>query len=173
MKKRVLVVDDEAPVRDCLKKVLERADYEVVLAADGHEALERFAPDQIDFSILDLDLPIRSGWDVFERLTSQNPCLPVIILTGLNNRYDTAAVAGVGALMQKPFAASVLLQTMSELLAESNESRLLRLCGYRCDTRHVPRGWGRDELPGGGGCQEPIAPFSHACVSYRHWGIND
>jgi len=54
----------------------------VVLAADGQEAIERTNAERIDLLLLDLNLPGNSGWDVFGTLTSLNPFLPIIIITG-------------------------------------------------------------------------------------------
>jgi CheY-like chemotaxis protein len=138
MRKRVLVVDDDASVRESLKKVLAEAGYEVALATDGQEAMDRFDPDQVDLLLLDLNLPIRGGWDVFERITTQYPLVPIIIITGLPNQYFTALAAGAGALMEKPIEVPTLLKTVEELLAEPKESRLRRLCGQLDDTRYVP-----------------------------------
>jgi DNA-binding response OmpR family regulator len=137
MKTRVLIVDDDASVRQSLRKVLTVAGYEVTTAADGQEAVAQFVPGQIDLVILDLNLPLCSGWDVFERLTTQHPTTPLIIVTGLPNQYPTAMAAGVGALMEKPIDAPELLRTMDELLAEPPEARLRRMCGYQQDTRYV------------------------------------
>jgi len=133
-----LVVDDDASVRESLKKVLAEAGYEVALATDGQEAMDRFDPEQVDLLLLDLNLPIRGGWDVFERITTQYPLVPIIIITGLPNQYFTALAAGAGALMEKPIEVPTLLKTVEELLAEPKESRLRRLCGQLDDTRYVP-----------------------------------
>lgn len=138
MKARVLVIDDDASVRDSMKKVLEEAGYEVVLAAGGLEALGRSDLERMDLVLLDLNLTNQSGWDVFEPLTRDHPFLPVIIITGLPNQYSTALTAGAGALMEKPIEVPALLKTMEELLAEPREDRLRRLCGYLDDTRYVP-----------------------------------
>jgi CheY-like chemotaxis protein len=138
MKKRVLVVDDDASIRDSLKKVLQDAGYDVALAAGGLEGLGRCELEQIDLVLLDLNLPNQSGWDVFEHLTTHHPFIPVIIITGLANQYFTALAAGAGALMEKPIEVPVLLKTMDELLAEPKETRLRRLCGKLDDTRYVP-----------------------------------
>jgi len=138
MKQRVLVVDDDASIRDSLKKVLGEAGYEVALAAGGLEALGRCELEQIDLVLLDLNLPNQSGWDVFGRLTAHHPYIPVIIITGLANQYLTALTAGAGALMEKPIEVPVLLKTMDELLGEPKETRLRRLCGELDDTRYVP-----------------------------------
>jgi len=134
---KVLVVDDDASVRSALHQVLTDAGYDVILAADGQEALEQFASQPPDLLILDLGLPGQSGWETFERITSQNPVLPNIIITGQSDQYDMASAAGVGALMEKPLDAEALLETMQSLLAEPKETRLRRLCGYEGNVRHV------------------------------------
>jgi DNA-binding response OmpR family regulator len=134
MKKRVLVVDDDASIRSALKKVLEAEGFDVTLSANGQEAAERFVPDVTDLVILDLKLPGQSGWDIFEDLTRRDPCVPVIIITALSNQARIAEAAGVGALLEKPLAVPVLLETMNQLFAESPIDRLRRLCGYKRDT---------------------------------------
>lgn len=139
MKERVLIVDDDSAVRESVRKVLQAAGYQVVVASDGEEATNRFVPGQIDLVLLDLNLPFRSGWDVFERITTWYPSVPVIIVTGLPDQFPTARAAGVGALMEKPLDVSALLKTMDDLLAEPEEARLRRLCGYQSDTRHFHR----------------------------------
>ena len=138
MKKRLLVVDDDAAVREAMKRVLETAGYEVGLAQDGEEAASQFLPEQTDLLLLDLNLPARSGWDVFERMTTRYPLVPVIIITGMPNQYRTAVAAGVSALMEKPIEPAVLLETISDVLAEGGERRLSRMCGHRHDTQLVP-----------------------------------
>jgi len=138
MKQRILVVDDDIAVRESLAKVLRGMNYEVVLAADGQEALDQFAQERIDLLLLDIGLPIMSGWDAFERITTENPLIPIIVITGHANQHDMAVAAGVGALIEKPLDVPQLLKTMAELLLEPKKSRLLRLCGYAKDVRFVP-----------------------------------
>ena len=135
MKQRVLVIDDDASVRESLRKVLQGTGYEVTTAGDGEEALTRFVPGQINLVLLDLSLPFRNGWDVFERLTTQHPTIPLIIITGMPDQYPTALAAGVGALMEKPIDAPALLKTMADLLAEPPEERLRRMIGDQQNTR--------------------------------------
>jgi DNA-binding response OmpR family regulator len=143
MKKHVLIVDDDAVVGKSIKRVLEAAGYEVALAGDGEQALVQFTPQETNLLLLDLSLPSQSGWDVFERLTTQNPLVPVIIITGLPNQLPTAVAAGVSVLMEKPIEPRALLKTISELLAEPGNVRLSRMSGYRRDVRHVlPSGKG-------------------------------
>jgi two-component system, OmpR family, response regulator RegX3 len=134
----LLLVDDDSSVRDSLAKVLRAKGYRVLLAANGQQALDRFARGGIDLLILDLGLPRKSGWDVFERITTKNPFVPVIIITGQARQLDTAVAAGVGALMEKPLDVEQLLETIRRLLAEPKETRLRRLSGYRKDVHYVP-----------------------------------
>jgi DNA-binding response OmpR family regulator len=137
MKKRVLIVDDDSAVRGSMKRVLEAAGYAVSLAPDSEEAIDRFLPEQTDLLLLDLNLPTRSGWDVFERLTTLSPFVPVIIVTGMPNQLPTALAAGASALMEKPVEPVALLKTVAEVLTERGETRLRRMCGHRADTRYV------------------------------------
>lgn len=138
MKQRVLIIDDDAGVREAIATVLQGAGYEVLTAADPEAAEVQFVRDQIDLVLLDLNLPVRNGWEVFERLTTRFPLVPVIIITGMPDQYRTATAAGVGVLMEKPIEAPALLKAVEELVAEPVEVRLRRLCGYRLDTKHVP-----------------------------------
>lgn len=137
MSKKVLVVDDDAQIREALRKVLQAEGYEVALAADGQEGIEQFQRVSPHLLLLDLNLPVKSGWDAFERLTSLNPLVPVIIITGQRNQAELAAQAGVGALFEKPLDVPLLLQTMKELLAEPPETNLKRLAGLRHFARHA------------------------------------
>lgn len=139
MKKRLLVVDDDAAVRESIRQLLEATGYEAISAPDGSAAAAQWEQKQIDLAILDLDLPRQSGWDVFENLTRQHPCIPVIIITGLTHQYRTAQAAGVGALLEKPIEATTLLSTVEELLNEPEEKRLRRMCGFQSDTRYIKK----------------------------------
>ncbi len=137
--KRVLIVDDDASVRQSISGVLQNAGYEVLQAGDGQEALAKFNAKEIDLLLLDLNMPNKSGWDTFEGFTGKNPTLPTIIITGQSRQSEMAMAAGVGALMEKPLDVSQLLQTMQELLTEPEEARLRRLCGCNGDGRYVSR----------------------------------
>ena len=137
-KAKILVVDDDSQIRESLRKVLRAEGYEVVLAAEVQEGIEKYNAEPIDLLLLDLNLAGDNGWDLFERLTSHNPLLPIIIITGRASQEELAAGAGVGALMRKPLDVPVLLQTITDLLAESAETRLKRLVGWHRGPRRVP-----------------------------------
>ena len=129
MKKRIFVVDDDLSVRESLKKVLEEVGYEVTTAIDGAEAQCRLNESIPDLLILDLNMPRRDGWDVLEDISTNQPMLPVIVVTGMMDQLATTIIPGVAALMQKPMHVAPLLNKIEELLAESPEARLRRLTG--------------------------------------------
>jgi DNA-binding NtrC family response regulator len=148
---RIMVLDDDEQIRKALLKILRVEGYEVILAGQAGEALDKLERQSIDLLLLDLNLPNKSGWDVFERVTSINPLLPVIIITGKEKQSELAVAAGVGALMQKPLDVPLLLKTIAELLIESPEQRLKRLVGADQSTR----------------CFEPAATASTAANSRK------
>ena len=133
MKMRILLADDDAGVRDSLSDVLVSEGYVVDQASDGQQALELAASNRLALVLLDLNMPVKNGWDTFERLTAEHPLLPVIILTARPNQLFTAVGAGVGALLEKPLDIPTLLQTIRRLLAESAETRLARIAGQESD----------------------------------------
>ncbi|MBI3416875.1 MAG: response regulator [Verrucomicrobia bacterium] len=134
----MLVVDDDASIRESVKKILQAEGYEVLLAADGQEAVARYDPGRINLLLLDIELPNCSGWDTFENFTTKNPWLAVIVITGHAEQYRVAAAAGVSAFMEKPIDAAELLRTIQDLLAEPKEARIRRLIGRGSRPRYVP-----------------------------------
>ncbi len=129
MKAKILVVDDDSDIRESLCWVLQSEDYEVALAANGQQASERYSQTPADLVLLDLRMPGKQGWDIFEQLSSMNPLLQFIIITARPNQQLMALAAGVGALMEKPLDYPALLQKIRELLDEPTEKRLRRLTG--------------------------------------------
>lgn len=122
MTKRILLVDDVRSIRESLSKILGAENYDVVLAENGQEAIEKNrAGKRIDLLILDLNMPVKNGWDTLEWLVGINPRLPVVIITGRSNQRALAETAGAAALMEKPLDVPLLLQTIRELLTEPME----------------------------------------------------
>jgi len=120
--KRILLVDDERSIRASLSKILGAENYEVVLAENGHEAIEKHGAQRIDLLILDLNMPVKNGWDTLDWLVKIDPVLPVVIITGRSNQRALAETAGADALMEKPLDVPLLLQTIRELMDEPMES---------------------------------------------------
>lgn len=142
--KRILLVDDDPTVRDSLSDVLVAEGYVVIPAGNGQQALELANQSAVDLVLLDLNMPVKNGWDTFEPLTREHPLLPIIIITARPNQFFTALSAGAGALMEKPMDIPTLLQTMETLLAETGEQRLARLVGKKAEFHYKPAKARRD-----------------------------
>jgi DNA-binding response OmpR family regulator len=138
MKKTLLIADDDLSVRKSLGKVLKDAGYDVMEASDGAQTVEQFKTGRVDLLLLDIGLPIRNGWEIFESITSQAPAFPIIVIARNEEQLDTASTAGVGALMEKPLDVAQLLQTIQELLVEPAEMRRHRLSGCNQNIRFIP-----------------------------------
>ena len=85
---KVLVVDDEEPVRDLLNDLLKREDCKVTVCASGEEGLELIKKDVFDVVLLDIKLPGISGLEVLKNIRDTNKGLPVIMITGFGYNED-------------------------------------------------------------------------------------
>lgn len=130
-KAKVLLVDDDFSVRESLALALRSESFQVVTACNGQEALEEYFDGYVDLVLLDLNMPIKNGWDTFERLTALNPYLAIVLITARLNQREMAAVAGASAIMEKPLHMPLLLQVINGLLEEPLEKRLERIAGHR------------------------------------------
>ena len=135
---KLLLVEDDAGVRESLAHVLTSEGYQILLAGNGVEALEMTAQNAVDLVLLDLNLPKKNGWDTFEVMTKQNPQLPVIIITARPNQLFPALSSGAGALMEKPLDFPKLLQTIRDLLSEPVQARIARLAGKPAEFHYMP-----------------------------------
>jgi DNA-binding response OmpR family regulator len=131
-------VDDDSAVRDSLKDVLLAEGYFVIPAENGQVALDLAGRLEIDLVLLDLNMPVKNGWDTFEQFTREHPLIPVIIATARPNQFFTALSAGAGALFEKPMEIPTLLRTMEKLLAETAEQCLARLAGKQAQFHYKP-----------------------------------
>jgi two-component system nitrogen regulation response regulator NtrX len=136
---RILVIDDEAAIRDSLKMTLEYAGYEFIGAATGQEGLalaEREAPDIV---LLDIKMPGMDGMDVLSRLRQMSETIPVVMISG-HGTTSTAVEAikrGAADFLDKPFESTDrLLVTISNALEQGrlrDENRSLR---KQAEVRH-------------------------------------
>jgi len=129
----ILLVDDDPTVRDSLSDVLVSEGFFVIPAENGEQALESANKSPVNLVLLDLNMPVKNGWDTFEQLTREHPLIPIIIATARPNQLFTAVSAGVGALLEKPLDIPTLLRTMRKLLNETAQQRLARLAGRDMD----------------------------------------
>jgi len=138
MTKRILLVDNERSIRESLSKILRAENYEVVLAENGQDAIEKHDAERIDLLLLDLNMPVKNGWATLEWLAEVNPLLPVVIITGRSNQRALAETAGADALMEKPLDVPLLLQTVRELMDEPMENRAQRASNRASGFRYMP-----------------------------------
>jgi DNA-binding NtrC family response regulator len=122
MKKRILIIDDDASIRSSLEKILTENGYDLKVAADGEAAQAEFA--QANLLILDLNLPSQDGWDILGDVNSGYPLLPVIVITGLADQLDDRNIPGASAFLEKPIEVPALLQIVERLLNRSPEEQL-------------------------------------------------
>ena len=131
----ILLVDDEDSVRKVLAFPLERDGYVVVQAADGEEALERFAEQPVDLVVLDIMLPKLDGLEVCKRLRATSS-VPIIMLTARDDELDKVIGLELGAddYITKPFSIREFRSRVRALLrraratpgAEHGEERIER-----------------------------------------------
>ncbi len=146
---KVLVVDDERAVRDSLRRALELEGYEVELADDGEEALQRLSGSaQADAVILDVLMSGIDGLEVCRRLRAEDNAVPVLMLTARAEVDSRVAGLDAGAddYLPKPFALAELLARLRALLRRvgngDDATDVLRFSDLELDlgTREVLRG---------------------------------
>jgi excisionase family DNA binding protein len=117
---RVLVVDDEASIRDLLAKTLALAEYDVDVAADGRSAIERMRLYPYDLLITDLRMPGVDGLTVIREAKRYKGDLPVLIITGYSTESSAieAVNLGVAGYLTKPFRVPQVLAAAAKALGE-------------------------------------------------------
>ena len=117
---KVLVVDDEASIRDLLSRALALADYDVDVVASGQAALEQMRHSGYSLLITDLKMPGLDGLSVITAARRVDSELPVIVITGYSSESSAieAANIGVSGYLTKPFKVPKILELASRALGE-------------------------------------------------------
>ena len=123
--KRILIVDDHAPVIRVLRLGLEEAGYEVDSASNGSECLVKLCDGLPDFLVTDIDMPRMSGKELCLAIEEQFPDreFPIVVLTSrteLEHRDWTREIDNL-AFMEKPVSVRQLVATISRSLDESGQ----------------------------------------------------
>ena len=144
---KVLVVDDERAVRESIRRALELEGYEIELAEDGRQALDRLESDsQPDAVVLDILMPGVDGLEVCRTLRKSGSSVPVLMLTARTQVEDRVEGLDAGAddYLTKPFALEELLARLRALLRRTADGsgETLRFEDIELDprTREVRRG---------------------------------
>jgi two-component system KDP operon response regulator KdpE len=108
---KVLVVDDEPPIRRLLRTSLGAQNYQVIETATGQEALDRIGSEPIDLIVLDLGLPGMDGFDVIARLRETGSSVPIVVLSSRSDEAGKVKALDLGAddYVTKPFGVEELL----------------------------------------------------------------
>jgi CheY-like chemotaxis protein len=115
LRKRILLVDDQRPVRDAINLLLGLDEHTVVGATNGVEALALFKGDHFDLVITDFEMPQMKGNELATRIKQISPSQPILMITAYAERLDNADNP-VDAVLNKPFQLEDLRRAVAELL---------------------------------------------------------
>jgi DNA-binding response OmpR family regulator len=120
MSRKILVADDEPNIVTALEFLLEKSGYQVRVARDGDEALKAIEQDPPDLVLLDIMMPIRSGYEVCKRIRDRPEWshVKVVMLSAKGRDVEVAKGMGMGAdlYVTKPFSTRELLEQVKKLL---------------------------------------------------------
>ena len=121
MKTHILVIDDDVHISELLKLYLEKEDYEVEVAHDGGEGLEKFKSFEPKLVLLDIMLPVMDGWQVCREIRRINNT-PIIMLTAKGETFDKVLGLELGAddYIVKPFEPKELIARVKAILRRTN-----------------------------------------------------
>lgn len=134
-KARILIVDDEAGIRQTLRGILEDEGHSVTAAADAVSGQALMASDEFDLVLLDVWLPDRDGLDILEELREGDFQTPVIVISGHGN-IDTAVKAmriGAHDFLEKPLALNRVVVSVENALERNRLERQVRELSSRLD----------------------------------------
>ncbi len=118
---RLLLIDDDQPLRRALRLALEKSGHTVVEANDGRAALKAHQAQPVDLVITDLIMPEMEGVELIRSLRKSNPALPIIAMSGGGRSSPESYLAmakqfGAALLLTKPFSLDKLCESVAQLL---------------------------------------------------------
>ena len=137
---RILVVDDEAFIRENLERILEEDGYRPYSTASGDEAVREVSEEEIDLVLLDLNLGKKSGLDVLRAMREVDPDVLVIIITGYGTVESAVEALKMGAYdyIKKPFKADAIRLIVRLALETQNLRREVRQLRRGSPMRDLP-----------------------------------
>jgi two-component system nitrogen regulation response regulator NtrX len=129
---KILVIDDEAAIRDSLRMILEYEEYRFVGASSGQEGLEVVARERPDVVLLDIKMPGMDGMEVLRKLHAADQALPVVMISGHGTTATAVEAIRSGAIdfLDKPLGSERVIVTLRNVLRQSalsSENRDLRV----------------------------------------------
>jgi len=117
---RILIIDDDAGVRAYLQHGLGLGAYDVVVAPNGNEGIQRHRESPVDLVITDLFMPEKDGLETITELRRDSPSLPIIAISGghatSGSMLQAARLVGAANILEKPFDAGKLLSMIESAL---------------------------------------------------------
>ena len=141
-KGQILVIDDEQAIRDLISEVLNIAGYEVSIAADGLDGLNKIRKQKYDLIILDVNLPKLDGFTILEKVRESAPTQPIIMISARTDKDDVTHGLRLGAddYVRKPFSVEELVLRIENRLKRNlkNQAEVF-VCGPITlnDTEHL------------------------------------
>jgi DNA-binding response OmpR family regulator len=122
---RILVVDDEANLRQTVARVLQRAGFEVTTAASGKEGLALLSQQAFDLVYMDIRMPDMNGLETLQAINTNYPKLPVILFTGQPDLNSAVSALRQGALdyLQKPLKPELIIERAQTILLNLERER--------------------------------------------------
>ena len=148
MPKKILIVEDEANIRELLRLYLEREGYTVLEAENGVEGIKKWKSDKPDMLLLDVMMPVMDGWEVCREIRAESD-VPIIMLTAKGETADRVSGLEMGAddYIVKPFEVVELLARVDVVLRRYNKTdAVIEIGGLRIDTRAMQVWRGTEEI---------------------------
>lgn len=126
MMQKILIIDDDHHILLMIKKMLEKAGFEVDLASNGSKGLELFKKIQADLVITDIIMPEKEGLETIREMKRLKSDLKIIAMSGggkisADNYLATAKIFGASRVLQKPFSQKVMLDAVNDLLGNPSD----------------------------------------------------
>ena len=124
---KILIIDDDHHILLMVKKMLERAGFEVDLASNGNEGLELFQKMQADLVITDIIMPEKEGLETIREMKRLRSDLKIIAMSGggkisADNYLETAKIFGANLVLEKPFSQKTMVDAVNTLMGGSSEN---------------------------------------------------
>lgn len=120
MSGKILIVDDQKGVRRLLEELFKKEGWEVRIAGDGQEAIDKVEEMVPDLILMDVKMPVMNGLEATHEIIARNPGIPIIMMTayGEIEVVKQALEAGVKRCISKPFDIMVLRDLVEKLMIE-------------------------------------------------------
>src|SRR5512141_2078202 len=124
----ILIIDDEASLRQTLARILQRVGFEVTTTASGQEGITLLSQHAFDLVYLDLRMPEMNGLDVLQQIHAKHPDLPVILFTAQPDLHSAVEALRRGATdyLMKPLKPEVVIDRSRSIISEQNKKKRRR-----------------------------------------------